>query len=181
MPPLLLLWALLGGPAEAAAPTEAGVRVLLKVLSYDRALRERQTDGEHLVVGVAFDPSDPISAANGAEVTSALRSLKGTTVSGLVLVEPSALPEGRTSWPDALKGVSAVVACQGVDLAALSAAAADVDRPVLSLTDVGAGQGAAVALGLRQARLHILLDRNRALDQGMDPSGELLEVAELVQ
>jgi hypothetical protein len=165
-------------PALAGPPVEPSVKALVRVLSYDRALPIRTTDS--LVVGVVYDPTDPISAAQGADVLATLRSLDTFTVAGLDVGPPVPLPLAHGGWHERLDAVSAVVVCQ-VDgsLAGLREAADVLDRPTLGLDVSRVGTGVAIAVAQKQARLEIVIDLSDAKAEGMQPSPELLELAVL--
>lgn len=171
---------LLAAQAYAAPPVEPAVKLLLRVLSYDTALTTRTHDA--LVVGVVFDPTDPLSAAQGADVLSSLKGLGGLTVGGIPLGDAQPVPiTANGSGPPLetrLASVSALVVCRVPGpLTALSAAADALDRPTLGLDAERVGSGVSVAVGQRQAHLEIVVALGRARAEGMELSPELLEVA----
>ena len=77
-----LLWSVQAAAGEL--PAEARMKILLRVLTYDRQL-ESKADGQSLVLGIAYDPADPGSQKESQEVSGALEALSKLTVKGLKL------------------------------------------------------------------------------------------------
>ncbi|MEQ1501057.1 MAG: hypothetical protein ABMB14_02455 [Myxococcota bacterium] len=174
-----LLGVLAGPAARAATPVDAGVRVLIKALSYDHALPNRI--GDTLRVGVVFDRTDPLSAAQSVEAAAALRALQ-VTIGGVPVGEPVLVSTADDGWTDALAGLTVVVACRGIGARGptLAALAAERDLPLLTLDGASVGTGPAIGVDQRSAHLEIRIDAAAARAQGMELGGELLELATLV-
>ena len=170
------LLALLGAltPARAAVPVDAGMKVLVRVMAYDRGLHSR-SDGA-LRFGVLFDPGDPLSAAQAAAVREAIDTMASTTtVAGRPLAEAILLSADPADWSDL--DLAAVVVCRGTDtlLLRLLETAGIHDIATLTLEEALVERGVAVGLSLQQARLQIVVNLPAAREQGMQLGTELLE------
>lgn len=167
----------LPSPAWAALPLEPAVRVLVRVLSYDRALSERVT-GE-LRAAIVYDARDPVSTAQALETSLVLRGLAGAKLGELRLSSEVDLLSGGGDLGD----YGAVFLCRGVDhfLPELIEEADAHDVLLLSLDDALMGRGPAVGVAQRQARLQILVDLEAASSQGAKLSSDVLQLAEIVK
>jgi hypothetical protein len=173
-----LLW-LVSGWAWAGLPVDTAVLVLFRVLSYDRALDERQSGP--IRFGIVYDRSDPLSVVQAEDTLAAAMAFEGT-VSGFPLETPAMLPTSSDPWDDRLAGISVLIVCRGAGEAfpSLIAAADQRDIPILSLDAQLVGQGASVGVEQRLARLELVVDLVAARKQGMELGGELLELSRVV-
>jgi hypothetical protein len=176
-----LLLALLGlaAPAWASLPVAPSVRVLVRLLSYDRALPARVAGDVR--VAVVFDPHDPLSVEQSRQVQDALRALDGIKVGPRKLAGEAVMIESGPGAAPQLPSVAAAIVCRGADeLAALVRAADARDVVVMTLDDGLMGWGPAVGVAQREARLDLLIDLVAARAQGVDLSSEIFELAHLV-
>jgi hypothetical protein len=176
----------LAGLAAAAqsVPADQRMKILLRVLAYDRNL-ETRADGGRLVVAVLFDPANGSSAAEKSEVVSALGAVSRLTVKGLAM-DVFAVPwSGPASLADALKKrrTGAIYVCGG-----LEGAAADVSRvaresrvATMSASRALSEKGLAVAAVLRDGKGQILVNLKASKDEGMDLDAALLRLAEVIR
>jgi hypothetical protein len=173
-----LLW-LISGWAWAGLPVDTAVLVLFRVLSYDRALTQRQ-EGP-IRFGIVYDRSDPLSVVQAEDALAAAVAFTGT-ISGHSVQFPVMLPISDDPWDARLAEISVVIVCRGASetITSLSAAAGPQDVPVLSLDGALVGQGASVGVEQRLARLELVVDLIAARQQGMELGGELLELSRVI-
>ncbi len=178
----LALLAALGAPLCAQRPLTPDVvgAVLMKVLSYDRALG-RNGSGD-VVVGVVFDAANPTSQRARELVGGAMRNI--TTLAGrsvrVVELEATAALE-----PQALttQQLAAIYITPGLDrhLAALVAAAARSHVTTLGETNDYARSGVAVAVENTDGRPSLLINLPAARREGADLQSSLLRLATVIQ
>jgi YfiR/HmsC-like len=176
---LLLVPALLAGaPALAGVPVEPAVKVLVRVLSYDRKLGTRAPPGP-LRIGVVFDSGSLVAASEADLALSTLDGLFASAVGPRLLGDAIALPTADGRWSERLAGLGAVVICRAseADLALIVPAAAALGIPLLSLDGELVGNGVPLGVTQRQARLEILIDLAGARAAGLDLSAEILQLA----
>lgn len=166
-------------PARAALPVAPAVQVLVRMLSYDRALPSRA--GAEVRVTIVFDAHDPLSVEQSRDAQATLRGLGGVAIGGLVLVgEPTMVPSG-TGAAARLAGHGVAILCRGADgVEDLAVAADQANLLLMSLDDGLMGHGPAVGVVQREARLEILVDIGAARLQGVDLSSEIFEIAHVV-
>ncbi len=164
---------------RALAPDVVG-GVLMKVLSYDRALG-RNGSGE-VVVGVVFDAATPASEQARELVGGAMRNV--TTLAGrgvrVIDLEATAALE-----PQALKAqqLAAIYITPGLarHLPGLVAAAARSQVTTLGETDEYARGGVAVAVENTNGRPSLLINLPAARREGADLQSSLLHLATVIQ
>ncbi|MEQ1506464.1 MAG: YfiR family protein [Myxococcota bacterium] len=158
--------------AAAAPPTavEREVLVLVRTLSYDRAL-DRHVGA--LRIGIVGAPP----AAD--EVLAVVRGLVGVTVSGRPIAPPTVLAPTPGDWVVRLGDVDVVVLCPGIDpvLADISSAAAARHVGTLALDGRMVGRGAGLGVAVSGDHLEIVVDPVQASAEGARLAGELLELA----
>ncbi len=171
----MILGALLAAAALAAtAPADRATLVLVRALSYDRALGRRS--GELRIAVVHPEGDARVVSAVGA----VLDGLREVTVAGRPVGAWKAEPAtGGTPWRERLAGYDAVLLAPGVGgvLIDVVAAARELDVATLALDPTFVGRGASLGVDQRGSRLQILVDRAEASAEGADLSGELLEMA----
>jgi hypothetical protein len=170
---------LISGWAWAGFPVDTAVLVLFRVLSYDRALLQRQ-DGP-IRFAIVYDRTDPLSTVQAEDTLAAATAFTGR-ISGYSLGAPVMVPISEEPWEGKLAGVSVVIVCRGSDeaLPSLSVLAEQQDLPLLALDGELVGQGASVGVEQRLARLELVVDLQAARKQGMELGGELLELSRVV-
>jgi hypothetical protein len=162
-----------GAPGPEPAPTERMALVLVRALSYDRAIG-RET-GE-LRIAVVYAANAPV----GREVIEVLGGLRGVTVSGREIGAPVGIPvSATTDVATQIAGFDTVLLCPGIDasLAPLVEAARRLDVSLLSLDPAYVGQGAALGVSIEGTRLRLRVDRAEATEQGAEFTAELLDLA----
>ncbi len=179
---ILGLLAVVGAPLRAQralAPDVVG-GVLMKVLSYDRALG-RNGSGE-VVVGVVFDAANPESQRARELVGGAMRNI--TTLAGrdVRIVD---LDATTALEPQALKAqqLAAIYITPGLDrhLRGLVAAAARSHVTTLGETNDYARGGVAVAVENTDGRPSLLITLPAARQEGADLQSSLLRLATVIQ
>lgn len=174
---LLVCW-MLGARAAEPAVADRSTLVLVRALSYDRQLSRRT--GE-LRVAVVYDPARLRDAEAARAV---LDGLVGVTVGGRALGAPTLVSiGGLTPWGERLAGFDVALLCSGIDteLPEIVDAARALDLTTLSLDPAFVGRGAAIGVSVEGSRLVLRVDRVAATEEGADLSGELLEIARLVE
>ncbi len=167
------------GAQRALAPDVVG-GVLMKVLSYDRALG-RNGSGE-VVVGVVFDAESPASERARELVGGAMRNV--TTLAGRE-VRIVDLDATAALQPQALQAqqLAAIYITPGLDrhLPGLVAAAARSHVMTLGETDDYARSGVAVAVENTNGRPSLLINLPAARREGADLQSSLLRLATVIQ
>ncbi|MDD5306139.1 MAG: YfiR/HmsC family protein [Deltaproteobacteria bacterium] len=176
----------LAGLAAAAqtVPVDQRMKILLRVLTYDRNFLTRADNGK-LVVVVLFDPADTASAAEKSEVVAALGALKKLTVNGLTMdVEPVSW-SGPASLTDALRKrrTGAIYVCGGLQGVAADVARVARESRVATLSGARdlTEKGLAVAVVLKNGKGQILVNLKTSKDEGMDLDAALLRLAEVIR
>ncbi len=176
------LLAAVGAPLHAQralAPDVVG-GVLMKVLSYDRALG-RNGSGE-VVVGIVFDAANPESQRARELVGGAMRNITTLAGRGVRVVE---LEATAALQPEALEAqqLSAIYITPGLDrhLRALVAAAARSHVTTLGETNDYARNGVAVAVENTGGRPSLLINLPAAREEGADLQSSLLRLATVIQ
>ncbi len=179
---ILTLLAVASAPlrAQRALTPDVVGAVLLKVLSYDRALG-RNGSGE-LVVGVVFDAASPASERARELVGGAMRNVSSVAGRDVRIVE---LDAKAALEPDALKAqqLAAIYLTPGLDrhLSRLVAAAARSRVTTLGETDDYARSGVAVAVANADGRPSLTINLTAARREGADLQASLLRLATVIQ
>jgi hypothetical protein len=180
---LALAALLLGaGTAEVVVPVELQVPLLLKVLDFDRSLRERP--GEAVIILVAFQSGFPVSRDLRERLDSSRGSAGSASIQGKPVRWVFLDVTGAAALEREVRGQDAAVVylapMRSIDLGALTAAAAA--GGALSVTgDLDyVSEGVAVAFGTRGGRPSILINLKAARAAGADFGAQLLQLAEII-
>jgi hypothetical protein len=182
----LLLVALLLGPRVARAedpPPGQQALLLLRILAYDRKLRER-TGGERVVIAVTAKPGDRSSDEAAQRMVRALGELaRTTTVLGMkvdVVIVPfdpgleEALKKGR---------FAALYVSPGLDDSVGLITPLTKRTSVMSMSPRPgpARDGLAVGLEVRDKRTAVIVNLQAARSEGVDFETAFLRVAEVIK
>ncbi len=161
---------------------EVRAKLLLKVLSYDRQLKERS--GGHLVLAVVTDASAPEevradTARMAAALTAAASRFKVAQMTPTVVTVPLG-PGLARAFEE--RGVTAVYALPDTAQAPAVAAAALARRaPTLTTGREAVVAGMAVGIFVKGSRPSILINLPVAKALGMKLDAKLLRFAELLR
>ncbi len=171
-----------GGPDESPIEPELQAQLLLKVLSFDRALATRA--GSELIVGVVIQRRYRPSLEAGEDMLAAFASVANRGFLDMrvraIAVElgPKTDLEAELARLEVdVLYVTPVRALPGVTIAAVTRA-----LRISSLTAVPqlVSDGLAVGLGVRDDRPEILVNLEAASAEGIDFSAQLLRMARIV-
>ena len=183
---LALALLLLAGPAalaqEMPVPADLQAGLLLKLLPFDRALKERA--GSEIVVVVVYQPRFRLSSDAKSVFIKTLESDAAGHVGDLPLRLVELPLDESTDFAAALQRAAADVVylapLRAVDIAALARAAREAR--VLSFTGVPeyVPQGAMVGIAERRNRPSLVINLGAARAAGVDLRSELLNIAQIV-
>jgi YfiR/HmsC-like len=154
---------------------------LLRVLAYDRNLKNRAHDAVNVVV--VYRDGDDASVAMKSDISGAFEKISDAKVAGL----PFHVTSVAFASPPALESVlgsskaAAVYVCPGLDPVAIT----DMTRKhsVLTFTGIEPFVKAGVSIGLvaRAGKPAIIVNLNASKAEGADLDPALLRLAELVR
>ncbi len=188
----LLLAALglaLAGPlrAQEEVPVQAElqVKLLLKVLTYDRQLEVKAGAGAQLVIGVVSSPANPASARVAAEISNELFKYGTKTVKQLKLLalqHDFSTAEKLASWVKA-KNVSVLYVTPGNERNLPAILSLGEQSKITTITGVPeyVEKGVAVGIGQRQARPEVLINLTATKREGSEFDASLLRIAKIVK
>ena len=185
---LALVLVLLAGPAAAFAqempvPADLQAGLLLKLLPYDRALKERA--GAEVVVVVVYQPRFRLSSEARHDFVRTLEHDAGGHILGLPLRLVELQLEESTDLAAELKRTAADIVyltpLRAVDVEALARAAREAR--VLSFTGVPeyVFRGVMVGIAERKSRPLPMINLGAARAAGVDLRSELLNISEIVK
>jgi ABC-type uncharacterized transport system substrate-binding protein len=183
---LALFLLLLAGPValaqEMPVPADLQAGLLLKLLPFDRALKERA--GAEIVVVVVYQPRFRLSSEAKSVFIRTLKRDAAGHINGLPLRLVELPLDESTDFAAALQRTAADVVylapLRAVDIAALARAARQAR--VLSFTGVPeyVTQGAMVGVAERRNRPSLVINLGAARAAGVDLRSELLNIAQIV-
>lgn len=186
---LALALLLFTGPAAAAlaqdmpVPADLQAGLLLKLLPYDRALKERA--GAEVVVVVAYQPRFRLSSEAKNKFVRTLEHDAAGHILGLPLRLVELPLEESTDFAAELKRASADIVylapLRAVDVEALARAAREAR--VLSFTGVPeyVHRGAMVGIAERKSRPSLVINLGATRAAGVDLRSELLSISQIVK
>jgi hypothetical protein len=150
----------------------------LKILSYDRELKERA--GGAIVIGVLSRGGDKVRSEMVEAFTKLTQktTIQGMTASVIAVDYGSDLAQRLSA---AKVTVLYVAPSLESETAAISAAAAQLKLPTLSRTRSQTEAGLAVAVVPKEGKPSIVINLKAARASGMDLSTQLLRLAEVLQ
>lgn len=168
--------------AQTSLPFDVQVPLLLKVLSYDRALN-RNGSGD-LVLAVLYDAANSTSTAAKTAFTRAVRASDVSVVNGrtVKLVEIN-VAAGQVGAAMKDKGATAAYLTPGLEarLEQLVAASAEAKVTLMGGSERYVKQGAAVGVAEAGGRPEILINLRTARTAGADLPAPLLKIATVIQ
>jgi TonB family protein len=160
------------------------MKLLLRVLAYDRQLPSRQSGGT-ILVGVAFAPGDAASAKEKAAVLAALGELKSVRIAGFALDFAAVPYSGPGSIQAALGGrrAAALYVCGGLAAAAgeIAGAAARDKIATMSGSEALTRGGLAFAAFAEGGSGRMIVNLLAAREQGLDLDAAVLKLAIVVR
>ena len=184
---LALALILLAGPAALAqdmpVPADLQAGLLLKLLPYDRALKERA--GAEVVVVVVYQPRFRLSSEARTDFVRTLEHDAAGHILGLPLRLVELPLEESTDLAVELKRATADIVyltpLRAVDVAALARAAREAR--VLSFTGVPeyVPRGAMIGVAERKNRPLLMINLGAARAAGVDLRAELLNISIIVE
>ncbi len=175
------LFAMVSTHARAAEfSAEQRARLILKVLAYDRSIPDRGLDKVKLLV--LSRESDPSSALEGREMTSALTSASTTmTVAGLPV--ECAAAKYRDDLDLSELGVVAIYLASGLEeqLALLTEKTRAAKVLSLASGEEYVKAGASVAIVMRGHRPVIIVNLTSAQKEGASLDAQFLNLAEVIR
>jgi hypothetical protein len=168
--------------AQAGLPFEVQVPLLLKVLSYDRALN-RNGSGD-LVLAVLYDAANSTLTAARTAFTRAVRASDVAVVNGRTIkVVEINVAAGHVGTAMKEKGVTAAYLTPGLDarLEQLVRAAVEAQVTLMSGSERYVKQGVAVGVGAAGGKPEILINLRTARTAGADLPAPLLKIATVIQ
>jgi hypothetical protein len=180
-----LLGVLLSLPSAASTqqislPPDLQLGLIAKILTFDRQVSRY---GPEIVIGVAFQPRNRESARARDEFVRTVEDAGSLQVAGMPLRIVD-VPLAGDSLPPGLAGSVDVIyltPVRGVDARDILGQALHMGLLTVTATPSEAGDGAAVALLVQDARPHIRIDLTAARSAGADLSSRLLRLAEVRQ
>jgi hypothetical protein len=156
------------------------MKILMRVLTYDRQLESRQDSGT-VRVAVLFSPGDDASVKEKDEVLAALGALKSLKIKGLAL-DFSAIPyHGAGALEGAVKArrTASLYVCGGLDPAVgeIRGLAARLKIATMSGSEPFTRNGLAFAAFEKDGKGQIIVNLKSSKEQGLDLDAALLGLA----
>jgi len=189
---LLLLAALLAVTArpvsaqgEMPVKAELQVKLLLKVLTYDRQLEAKAGKGDELVIGIVSSPNSPASAKATAEISTELKKYLSKTVKQLKLqyyYQDYANAAKLEDWVKRRK-ISVLYVSPGNDQNLPAILDLSQKSKITTMTGVPeyVEKGVAVGIGARRSRPQVLINLTSTKREGSEFDASLLRIAKVVK
>jgi hypothetical protein len=156
------------------------MKILMRILTYDRGLEARQDKGT-VFVGVVFAPKDPASVKEKDAVLAALGALKALKVKGLALGFQAVPYTDPASIATTLGGrrAAALYVCGGLASAVgpITGLAARSKIATMSGSEPFTRSGLAFAAIEKGGKGQIIVNLKAAKEQGLDLDASLLNLA----
>jgi YfiR/HmsC-like len=178
---LALVCCVASGGAVQASPADDEAKILLRAISFDRALAARA--GTEVVISVVYD-----ARARGGERERegrvlAFRKLSDRTIAGLPM---------RVIWCDCSQSRPIDEALRGVDIVYLTSGARDCVRAVTAVTrrlriaSLASGralveQGVTIGVTIENSRPRLLVNLKASKAEGLDLASQMLQLAEVIK
>lgn len=164
-----------------ASPADDEAKILLRAISFDRALAARA--GAEVVVSVVYDARSSGADRERDEHVLAFRKLSDRTIVGLPM---------KVSWVDCSSSRPMEEALLGVDIVYLTGGASDCVRSVtaatrkLRIASLASGrahveQGVTLGVTIENARPRLLVNLKASKAEGLDLSSQMLQLAEVIK
>jgi hypothetical protein len=176
----LALGAATVGEARAGAADDEA-RILLRAISFDRALAKRA--GSEVVVSVIYDARASGGERDRDARVLAFRKLSGLTIAGLPM---------KVTWSDCSSSKPMDEALRGVDIVYVTGGAKDCVRAVTAATrklrvaSLTSGralveQGVTIGVTIDGARPKLLVNLRASKAEGLDLASQMLQLAEVIK
>jgi hypothetical protein len=179
---ILVLFSPLAGE-EMAVPLDLQAKLLLKILTYDRNLKERADSA--VVVGIVYDAKREDSEKARSKFSKALEPYSGKEVQHLLVSHVSL---EYVSWSDLSakiksNNVSALYVTPGNSGNLKGIIKASRADSILTATGVPkyVEAGVSVAFGSKEKKPQIIINLSSAKAEGVDFSSELLKLAKVIE
>jgi hypothetical protein len=184
---LLISLLVLGGhhsfSQEAKVPQEAQIPFLLKILTYDRAFKEKAQDA--LNIGLLYNPDDNASIEHKDRVVEAFQRYRDKKVSGLSL---EILPFDYITFHDLLE----LLPGKRIHVLIITTGNTEMLREIINLTREGrilsfstspelVEKGVSVGIDLVEEKMKIVIDYEATKTEGSDFSAQLLKICRIVR
>jgi hypothetical protein len=168
---------------EMPVKAELQVKLLLKVLTYDRQLEIKA--GNELVIGIVSSPTSSASAKATADVSTELFKYLSKTVKQLKLqffLHDYANAEKLAAWVKAKK-ISVLYVSPGNEKNLPAILTFSQQNKVTTMTGVPeyVRKGVAVGIGARQSRPQVLINLSSTKREGSEFDASLLRIAEIIK
>ena len=164
-----------------ASPADDEAKILLRAISFDRALPARA--GSEVVISVVYD-----ARASGGERERdgrvlAFRKLSGRTMAGLPMRVTSLDCSPSKSLDDALRGVDIVYLTSGAKdcVRALTAATRKLRIASLASGRALVELGVTIGVTIEGARPKLLVNLKASKAEGLDLASQMLQLAEVIK
>jgi hypothetical protein len=176
----LALCAATGGEARAGVADDEA-RILLRAISFDRALARRA--GSDVIISVVYDARAGGGERDRDARVLAFRKLSALTIAGLPM---------KVTWSDCSSSRPMDEALRGVDIVYLTGGAKDCVRTVtaatrkLRIASLASGralveQGVTIGVTMDGARPKLLVNLRASKSEGLDLASQMLHLAEVIQ
>jgi YfiR/HmsC-like len=178
---LALACCVASGGAALANPADDEAKILLRAISFDRALAVRA--GADVVISVVYDGRTRGSERERDGRVLAFRKLSDRTIAGLPM---------KVIWWDCSHSRSIDDALRGVDIVYLTGGAKDCVRAVTAVTrrlhiaSLASGralveQGVTIGVTIENARPKLLVNLKASKAEGLDLASQMLQLAEVIK
>jgi YfiR/HmsC-like len=164
-----------------ASPADDEARILLRAISFDRALAGRA--GDEVVISVVYD-----GRASGGERERdgrvlAFRKLADRTIAGLPMRVTSSDCTSSRPLDEALRGVDIVYLTSGAKECVRAVTAVTRRLRIASLTSERAlvAQGVTIGVTIEGARPKLLVNLKASKAEGLDLASQMLQLAEVIK
>jgi hypothetical protein len=168
---------------EVKVPQEAQIPFLLKILTYDRAFKEKAQDA--LNIGLLYNPDDNASIEHKDRVVEAFQRYRDKKVSGLSL---EILPFDYITFHDLLE----LLPGKRIHVLIITTGNTEMLREIINLTREGrilsfstspelVEKGVSVGIDLVEEKMKIVIDYEATKTEGSDFSAQLLKICRIVR
>lgn len=169
--------------AEIGVPEDVHVPIILKILTYDRALRRNSTD--QIRIGIIHSPGNRDSQRNGRRVQESLSANSEKTINGLTFDFTSMPFTSPADLDSSLShgdfSVLYITCGNSANLKAITT----ISQKHRCLTVTGVAEyvhaGASIGLGVENRRPRILVNLCSAKAEGADLSANLLALCKVIR
>ena len=162
-------------------PPEIQVTLLLKILTYDRALKDRCT--ESINIGVLYSKSDDESKEAKAAILKVLEKISDRTISKLPFTYTALEWDSKESLISEIKekNINVLYVTPGNSAILSDLIKITQSNNILSMTGVPkyVKKGVSISIGLKNEKPQIVINLDSAKSEGADLDAKLLRIARL--